>query len=418
MVAAAKASHLAGWSFLLFFCLLCSYYVVRPVRDEMAVQAGIANLQWLFTATFFVMLLAVPVFGYASGRWPRAVLLPRVYGGFAVTLAAFCPLLLWGRSSLAPAAVFVWISVYNFFVVSVFWSLMADVFSGEQARHLFGRIAAGGSMGALVGPLLTVFLVDQLRTGYLLLVSSGLLLAAAACACRVNSIAASGVTVRTGALGGKPWDGVKLTACSGYLAGIAVFVVLLSLLATVLYFEQVRVVGLALPTEAARTRLFAQMDLAVNSLTLVTQMMLTHRVLLRLGPGGTLLSIMILAALGLAALAAAPLLASFVVVQTLRRVSEFALVRPAREILFVRLRRVEKYKAKNFVDTVVYRGGDAASGWLLGALHAVGAPTLALSIPVALLAGALGWKLGKTALQEGPVTEPPPPVANLQAPAL
>jgi ATP:ADP antiporter, AAA family len=392
----------AAWSFILFFCLLCSYYIVRPVRDEMAVQSGVQNLQWLFTATFGVMLVAIPVFGFISGRWPRSRVVPLIYVFFGLTLAIFFLLFASKISSpILAAALFVWISVYNFFVVSVFWSLMADIFSNQQAKRLFGRIAAGGSLGAVMGPLITVFLVRKVGLSSLLFLSSCLLLTAAFCAFQLNRKVAkfSGDTPRSAdiPLGGEMWAGIKLTFSSKYLVGISGFVLLLSLLATVLYFEQVQIVGEFLPGSDDRTRLFAQIDFAVNSLTLFTQLALTQWIISRLGVAGTLLIVTILGAAGFALLALSPALLVVVGLQIMRRVSEFAVVRPVREILFTKVRREEKYKAKNFIDTVVYRGGDAGSGWLIGALHALGASSsmlAAFAVPFAAITAILGWRLG------------------------
>jgi AAA family ATP:ADP antiporter len=412
----AKKTETASlvWSFVLFFCLLCSYYILRPVRDEMGIQSGVKNLQWLFTATFAVMLAAIPAFGYVTGRWRRSSALIALCVFFSVVFALFFLLFVNAVRPIAVAAMFfVWISVFNFFLTSAFWSFMADIFTSAQARQLYGSIAAGGSTSAIAGPALTGGLVKLIGVPGLLLMSSMFLILAALCIRRLNSwVETYGSPERTHhdvALGGSIWDGVKLTFSSKYLLGIAGFVMLLSLLATFVYFDQVRIVGQALPNPESRTQLFAKMDLAVNLLALLAQLFVTKRLLSRFGVGGLLFAIMAFNIVGFGWLALAPGLSLLVVFQVLRRVSEFALIRPAREVLFTVVTREEKYKAKNFIDTVIYRGGDALTGWAVGGLQLLGigiAFLSAIAIPFAAAAAALGWRLGQ--MQECRSSAPAP----------
>ena len=391
------------WAFFYFFCLLCSYYILRPVRDEMGIQGGIDKLQWQFSATFAVMLIAVPFFGFLSARWPRHRLIPILYFFFATNLAVFFLLMQHGADKIILARTFfVWVSVFNLFVVSVFWSFMADIFSNEQARRLFGVIAAAGSAGAIAGPLITTLLVGRIGQSHLLLFSIGFLLLTTVAVAKLNSWASMHRgSVATGAaqpLGGGIWAGIRLTFSSPYLIGNGIYLLLLTLLATFIYFEQLRLVAEQLPDSAVRTKLFAQIDLVVNTLTLLVEILLTNRLVGRFGVAVLLMVLPLLNMLGFGALFAAPILAVLIGFQALRRVVEYAIARPVREILFTVVSREEKYKAKNFIDTVVYRGGDAMSAWLTSALKSMGiglTQVALLAMPVAIGAAIVGWLLGR-----------------------
>jgi ATP:ADP antiporter, AAA family len=365
------------WSFLYFFALLSSYYILRPVREEMGIQGGIANLPWLFTATFCVMLAAVPVFGWLSARLPRRTLLPLVYGFFSANLVLFfAAFQLEDLHTRTAQVFFVWLSVFNLFVVSVFWSFMVDLYSAEQGKRLFGLIAAGGTAGAVSGPALTATLVTLTGPVPLLLVSAALLCLAIVCIVRLNvwaatthrELRASGAA-RGEPVGGSIWDGVRSALSSPYLLGICFYLLCYTMLSTLLYVETLRLVAEAYDTPAERTQLFAGMDLAVNTLTLAIQLFITARLFERFGVTVTLALLPGFAVIGFAVLALAPILSVLIIVGAVRRAGEFALSKPAREILFTALARADKYKAKNFIDTVVYRGGDAASGWLSNALR-------------------------------------------------
>jgi len=394
-----------AWSFLYFFSLLCGYYVLRPVRDEMGIQGGVENLQWVFTGTFVVMLAAVPLYGWAVARLPRRRLLPAVYLFFIANLLVFYLLL---RAGLAPAAsaraFFVWVSVFNLFVVSVFWSFMADLYSNAQARRLFGFIAAGGSAGAVTGPALTTALAPLLGPANLMLVSAAFLAVALLCIGRLLawSATASGHTAQATAAargtGGGLWAGLRQVLVSRYLLGICVYVLLYTTLSTFLYFEQAHIVRDAFESPGERTRLFAAIDLAVNALTIVVQLFFTARVVRWLGVGGTLALVPLGVAVGLVALGAFPGLVALVSVQVLRRAGGYAVSRPAREMLFTVVEREQRYKAKNVIDTLVYRGGDAASAWLYTGLAALGLGLGAIAfigVPLALLWAYNGLQLGR-----------------------
>jgi len=393
------------WAFLYFFSLLCSYYIVRPMRDEMGIAGGVDNLQWLFTGTFLAMLAVVPLFGWVSSRFERRRFLPAVYVFFIVNLLLFFLLF---RSGVTHAwvarAFFIWASVFNLFVVSVFWSFMADIFSNAQARRLFGFIAAGGTAGAICGPLLTTALALPLGPANLLPVSAGLLGVAVFCIHRLGAWrsalgeqdAAQPDNGR--AIGGQILAGVQLVLRSPYLLGICLLMLLFTTLATFLYFQQAQIVRDSFSDPAQRTAVFAAMDLAVNVLTLLFQVLLTGRLVQWLGLGWTLALVPLLLAAGFLALGLSPVLAVLVVVQVLRRAGNYAIMRPAREMLYVVLGREEKYKAKNFIDTVVYRGGDAFSAWAYAGLRALGLSLSAIAyvaVPLAQLWAGIAYRLGQ-----------------------
>jgi AAA family ATP:ADP antiporter len=382
------------WSFAYFFCLLAGYYLLRPLRDEMGVAGGVRNLQWLFTATFVTLLAAVPLYGAVVARLPRRRFIPVVYHFFAANIALFWLLLaLEVETTIVARVFFVWISVFNLFAVSVFWSFMADLFSAEQGKRLFGFIAAGGSAGALAGPALAVGLSVPLGPANLLILAALLLEAAIFCARRLESAAlgAAGPSVpRNGArgLGGGWLDGIALTLRSPYLAGIALWVMLLSIAGTFLYFQQANIVAAASDDPAVRTRLFATIDLAVGVLTVAVQFLATGRLVARFGVGAAAALLPLVFAAGFAALAATPALAVVIAFQALQRTANFAISNPAREILFTVLAREEKYKAKNVIDLVVFRGGDALGGWLFAALRALGMELRSICLAAIPLAAA------------------------------
>ena len=394
-----------AWSFGYFFCLLCGYYVLRPLREEMGIAGGVQNLPWVFTGTFLAMLVAVPLFGALTARLPRRRFLPIVYYFFIFNILIFYALFQFDayRPELARAF-FIWVSVFNLFVVSVFWSFMVDLFSSEQGKRLFGFIAAGGSLGAIVGPGLTALLAVPIGPVNLLLLSALLLLGAVICIHRLGRWAQAGkrpVSARRAdetVLGGNMFAGFSLVLRSSYLLGIALFIVLFTMLSTFLYFEQAHIIAQSISDPAQRTTLFAGIDLAVNTLTVLTQLFITGRVMPKIGVAGTLILLPFAAAVGFAALAVTPVLAVLVVFQVLRRAGDYALTRPAREVLFTVVDRQTKYKAKNFIDTVVYRGGDALAGWAFAGLKALGLGLAAiawLAVPIALLWGWVAWWLGK-----------------------
>ncbi|MCB1869596.1 MAG: MFS transporter, partial [Gammaproteobacteria bacterium] len=293
------------WSFLYFFFLLGSYYILRPVRDEMGVTTGVDRMQWLFTGTFIAMLVVVPFFGWITSRYRRRQFLPAVYGFFIINILLFY-LLFESEIEIKPVAAlfFVWLSVFNLFVVSVFWSFMADLFRNEQAKRLFGFIATGGTAGAITGPAMTALLVQQLGTGRMLLLSAVLLGMTLICIRRLiawqeritaaGEISGSCMMEREQPLGGGVLNGFFLVLRSPYLLGICALIVLYASLSTFLYLQQAQIVRDAFDDSATRTAVFASMDFAVNVLTLVIQAFFTGRLVKWLGLAMTLALIPIL----------------------------------------------------------------------------------------------------------------------------
>ena len=369
------------WAFVYFFCLLTSYYILRPLRDESGVAAGVGNLQWLFTGTFFVMLAAAPLFGALVTRVPRRRFIPWIYRFFAATLLVFFALgYLMPRQPYVAGAFFIWVSVFNLFVVTVFWGFMADLFSNEQGRRLFGFIAAGGSAGALLGPSLTAWLAVPLGPVNLLLISALLLEAAVQCVRQLLETPQAqrpaeqeaAQSANEEVIGGGIFAGLTEIAKSPFLMLICAHVLLLSLTSTFLYFQQASIVSAAFDNPAERTRFFALIDLSVGITTIVIQLSITGHVLVKLGVGVALASLAIVTMGGFLALALIPTLVVLVIFQAVKRAVEFGFANPARETLFTVVTREQKYKAKSVIDTAVFRGGDAVNGWIYTGLRMLG----------------------------------------------
>ncbi|MGB8856128.1 MAG: MFS transporter [Burkholderiales bacterium] len=409
-----------AWSFTYFFCLLCAYYVLRPVREEMGIQGGVNNLKYLFSATFVSMLAVVPLFGWASARWPRARLLPIVYAFFISHIIGFYFLFtLQVNPPLTAQVFFVWLSVFNVFVVSVFWSFMSDIFRNDQARRLYGVIAAGGSLGAISGPTLTAVLVAHIGVANLLLLACLFLALALVCIVKLNRWALraprhSAAEQRGDALGGSLLAGIRLAFTSRYLLGICAYILLLSALGTFLYLEQMRIISATIASPVERTQLFARVDMGVNVLTLFVQFFVTAQLVLRFGVTFCLMLMPLLSFGAFGAVALVPTLAVIIALGMLRRVMEYAITRPSREVLFTVVSREERYKAKNVIDTVVIRGGDAMSSWMSDAVKSLGASTshiALLAMPLAAVWAVLAYWLGRRQEQmarEAPANEETP----------
>lgn len=397
-----------------FFCLLCGYYVVRPLRDEMGIEGGTAKLPYLFSVTFLVMLAAVPAFGWIVARAPRRRIVPVVYGLFALQLLAFFVLLKMpiSRAALAPSF-FVWVSVYNLFVVAVFWSYMVDVFSAAQARRLFGFIAAGGTIGAIAGPLLTQSIVRTIGPTNLLLVSVAFLLAALGCVLLINrQVERHGLPPAADhaqPIGFGVFSGVRRVFGSQYLFAIGCWVVLGNILGAFFYLQQQIIIEATVGSPAERIQLFARLDLTVNVLAIILQLLATGRIIQRFGVGVAAAAQPALATIGFLLLAAAPTLAVIFLCQTVGRAVNYAISNPARHALFSSVTPDEKYKAQNVVDTLFYRGGDAAGGWLFALLsRSLGleiALIAAIATPFAALWTALAIALGRMQESHRPATE-------------
>ncbi|MEO7404129.1 MAG: MFS transporter [Burkholderiales bacterium] len=391
------------WSFAYFFCLLCGYYILRPVRSEMGIQSGVTNLPALMTVTFVTMLAVTPLFGWVAARFPRARMLPAVYGFFILNLIAFYFAFESGFDpKFIARAFFVWLSVFNLFVVSVFWSFMTDLFEEGQAKRLFPVIAAGGSLGAIVGSGLIQLLVKPLGMAGLMLMAAGFLGLAMVCIRRLarwsGERALKTAAARGDAIGGNILAGIRLAFSSPYLIALCVYIFLLTWTSVVLYLENARIVAATFTVAAERTTFFARVEMIVSVLTLVCQLLLTNRLIERMGLAVGLLFLPAISVIGFLALGTAPVLLVLVIFDVARRVGEYAISKPAREVLFTVLDRESKYKAKNFIDTAVTRGGEAASGWIsdgIKALGATGGQVAFVAAPIAALWGVLGWWLAR-----------------------
>ena len=363
-------------AFLLFFCVLCGYFMLRPVRETIGTVLGEHEVEDLFVATWLASIAVVPLYGWACARLPRAAVLASVYGLFGASLLVLAAVLRADPQDPAAAKFFyVWISVFNLFVVSVFWTLMVDRMDDERARRLFGIVAAGGTTGGLVAPLATELLIVPIgRTG-ILVVSAGLFGIAILCqALLLRHLRRDPADARSARLerpiGGNPFAGITLVLRSPYLLAFCAFVLLLASATTFLYFEQLRFVTEAFPDENERTQVFARIDFTVQALTLATQVFFTGPIARRLGVAVLLCSVPVAMVGGFLALAVVANVWVLAVVMIARRAGEYALTRPGREILFTSVDTETKYKAKNLIDVVVYRGGDALSAQLRGGLRA------------------------------------------------
>jgi len=390
---AEKAALLLGFAF--HFCVLASYYLVRPLRDALGLEGGADKLQWLFTATFVAMLVMVPLFGALVSRLPPRRFVPLVYRLIALSMLVFGVLI---ANHAAPVAVgrvfFVWISIYNLFIVSIFWSVLVDRFSSEQGRRLFGFIAAGGTLGTFIGPMLAATMATRLGPIALTFAAAVLLEAAVQCYRALLSRTQSqerAVSRDEQRMGGGMLAGVTLITRSPYLFGLVLFMLLHTSAATLLYFEQGRIVAGSYADVGSRTQFFATVDLIVSALTLIFQLALTAPLIRLVGIGGALVALPLATVAAFMAMALAPVPTTVALAQGLRRAVEFAIVRPGREVLWTVVSREEKYKAKNVIETVVYRGGDAASGWLSVGLTALGTGFGLLAMVIVPFAGLWAW---------------------------
>jgi AAA family ATP:ADP antiporter len=412
-----------------FFFLLSGYFILRPLRDQVGAGRTSTELAWLFTGTLAVMLLAMPAYGWLVSRWPRRRFIPWVYRFFALNLLAF--FVLWKlfpepKPGPISTAFFIWVSVFNMFVVSVFWSFMADVFKLEQSKRLFGMVAVGGSLGAIVGGLLTKQLVVTLGTANMLLISIAFLEIATQCMSWIARLRGFGnedptqlVTPAGAALEaaeqGDVWNGLRLVLRSPYLMLIALHFLLMSMLGTVFYVEQSQMVGAAFKDAGERTAFLAGIDVWTNSATLATQLLLTGAVVKRFGIGIALLIQPVVCVAALGALGIWNVLPVLVVGQATLRTLQNSASRPAREMLFTVVGREVKYKAKSIVDTVVVRLGDQlgvwGSAWLktaslsLSLLAGIAVPLAVVWCAVAVLLGRMQRRLAREEPSAAPAPE-------------
>jgi ATP:ADP antiporter, AAA family len=396
-----------GWALLYVFAVLSAYYVLRPIRDEMGVAGGVRNLPWLFTGTLLAMLAIQPLFAMLVKRLTRVRFISATYRFFAANLLLFTALFALAtpeQNVWLGRAFFIWVSVFNLFVVSVFWALMVDIFDSEQGKRLFGFLAAGATLGAIAGSTITASLVRELGATALFFVSIALLEVAVLAVRRLSRLSENLARRPAGEarpeepVGGSVFAGITHTLRSPYLLNVCLFMLLFTVTSTFLYFQQATIARDYFPDRDARTQFFARVDLVVNVLTLAVQLFFTARILRRFGVALTLSILPLFSLLGFAALAAAPTIAVIVVLQVLRRAANYALARPTRELLYTVVPREDKYKAKPFIDTVVYRGGDQVGSWSYLALSAFGlgiAGVALVAVPLSALWLSVSLWLGR-----------------------
>ena len=400
------------------FLVMASYAVLKPVRDEIGAEHRDV-MERLWTGTFLVMVAVAPLYGWMAARWPRRKLVARVFVGFIAVLLGFWALLhLLPEESAARRrtdySFYVWVSVFNLYVLSLFWAQAATAFRSEQGRRLFGLVALGLSLGMVVGPLLVRLTAEDLGATQMLLLSVGLLVLAMLFTPRPapEPAGADPVTVTADEVpGGGVWDGALAVVRSPYLAGIAAYLLLSLVAPGFLYFLKAEIAGAAFADRAARLDFFSSVDLASNTLTFVLQLCVTGRVMRRFGTGPALLALPLLTALLFAALGTWPTLAMIVAIELTRRAANFALAKPAREVLFTVVGDRERYRAKPFLDTVVYRGGDVGVAWMhegLSAVLSTGGVALAV-VPFAMLWAGFALRLARFH-RKNELHQPPPPV--------
>jgi AAA family ATP:ADP antiporter len=408
----------ALWSCAYFFFLLASYYILRPIRDQAGIAGGIRNLPWLFTGTMLAMLLVNPPFAALVSRLPRSRFVPLTYRFFLANLLAFFALV----QSLPESSqvwvgrtFYIWTSVFNLFVVSIFWGFMADAFRSGQGKRLFGVIGVGGTLGGIVGSAVTASLVDGIGRPALLLVSAAMLELAVVCARRLSAglaqlSEAAPERARQGEtpIGGGLLAGITGLARSPYLLGICAYMLLYTLGSTFLYFQQAGIIERFVVDADAQTGMFARIDLYTNVATILIQIFLTGRIMKRIGVAATLTLVPALSVFGFLGLGLLPSVAMLVVFQVARRAGNYALARPSREVLYTVVSREDRFKAKSFIDTFVYRLGDQIGAWADPLLKAMGLGMTGIALVAAPLAGlwlVVGYWLGKRQAVKASVLE-------------
>lgn len=401
-------------STLAFFLLFGSYSIVKPVRDAMGTVYGMAHIQELFTGTFLASLVFAPLYSALAARFRLSVFLPSVYAFIAVTLFGFCGLFMSAgeKDHWIAAAFYIWVSTFNILIISVFWSFMADVFSAEQAKRLFGFIAAGATLGGIAGPALATGLAHSIgNNGLLILSAIGFLLTAGAITRLTGmqkELSQTGTQKELSprlnrALPGSPFDGFRLLLRSRYLLLITAFLLLMTWISTIVYIQLGDLITHAFPGREARTQAYATIDLIVNSLAVLVQLLGTGRIIRRFGVTFGLLVNPLIMVVAFVSVIFSSVLLVLAGIQIARRVAEYAVAKPTREMLFTAVPQEEKYKAKNVIDTVVYRFGDVSSAWVSSWIQPFGVPGLAIfGIAVAVLWVPIAFLLGRRYEQARP----------------
>lgn len=396
------------WSFAYFFCILSSYYMLRPVRDAMAIVSGVPTIALLFTGTFALMMIVAPIFGWIASRFPRKQFLPWVYYFFAANILMFFAVFTYVENhGLDPVwisrAFFVWLSVFNLFVVTVFWSFMADIYSREQSRRLFGIISAGGSTGAFLGPLVTGALVIPVGFRNLLPLSALLLLAGVFCIYRLrywvrhHEQGKDTDSIESGkALGGGALEGARLVFTKPYFRMIAVALILANFVGVFAYTYMAELVSVTFDNTDRQTQVFAWIDAAINALAFFGQLILVKHSVRKFGVGITLMLLPVVSAIGFALLAIHPAFAIMAGLQIFRRSLTFGFSKPTSDMLYSVVSAKEKYKVKNFIETAIYRSGDVIAAWTIRFMSGIGMTGIAIvCIPVAIVWATLSCRIGR-----------------------
>ncbi len=384
-------------SFLFIFTLMTAYYVLRPVRDAMASDWTDAELSWLWTLNFFISAGAVLLYGWVVSRIEFRKLVPGIYLFFAGSFLLFYLATHWFEdTSLIDKSFYVWVSFFALFHVSVFWSLMSDIFSRSQSKRLFGLFGAGASIGAVLGPSIPVFLGDILGVYNLLLIAALLLLLIIPIISFLEKTrtpapenrGADIVSVKS--IGGEFFDGFIDFLSHRFLLGIGLFILLYTMMSSFVYFELKNV--MVEYDRATRSQYWGMMDLIVNSLAIATALFATSRLATKFGLAVTLALVPVILVFGWLAVAVAPGLALLIGLQITRRAGNYAITRPGREMLFTGVARETRFKTKPVIDIVVYRGGDVLAGWTYtGLAQGIGLGLGAIALVAALIA--LLWTL-------------------------
>ncbi|MCC7388416.1 MAG: MFS transporter [Phycisphaerales bacterium] len=390
-----------------FFSLLMSYYMLRPIRETMGIARGWDNLPWLFSATLLAMIPANLLFAWVASRWPRHRFIPLAHRFFGLNLLVFVGLLFLvpeGKRVWVGYCFYVWLSVFNLFVVSVFWAFLADVFRPAQTKRLFGVVGVGGTIGAIMGAGLVWTLAEHVPPAYMMVGSILLLEVATQAMSALARTQRDRLDERRDAATDAPahrepspkvLEGLRLIVGSRYMLMIALYLLITTITATFLYMEQGRIIDEAIADEAKRTQTFALIDLLSNIATLLLQAFLTARLVRWLGVGVTLALLPTVVLLGFVGLWLAPVVAMIVVFQVARRSLHYAVARPVREMLFAPLGPDAKYKSKAFIDTFIYRGGDQLAAWVPKWLALAAIPLAWVAIPAACVWAVVGIILGR-----------------------
>jgi AAA family ATP:ADP antiporter len=372
-------------SCLFFFLILCAYYIIRPIRSEMVIANGVDNIHWLMLMTLGVLIAITPLFGWVTTRFRTRQFLSYSTLFFASHLVVFFFLFnVEERSIDTTRAFFIWVNAFSMFIVSLFWSFMNDIYSRRQSKRLFAFIAAGGTAGAITGPIITTSLVKFVGLAPLLLTSAVILASSVICITWLTRWENEGYEIeqcdielgtninRKEALKGGVFDAFLLIAKSPYLIGICIFIAIYAMSITFVQIQQAKIVEQTFNDPATRTQLFSSIDFAANAIALIFQLFITSRLIQGFGYRFSLMLVPVGITIGFGLIAIMPILAVMVTVDIFRRSGDYAIMKPAREMLFTVLSREEKYKAKNFIDTAILRGGDSLSALAFNGVRTLG----------------------------------------------